>query len=50
MAFGDEAYEREAGDADAEVRLSTRVPARTLANPIARRPNISESHSETSEH
>ena len=30
--------------------LSTRVPARTLANPIARRPNISESHSETLEH
>ena len=27
--------------------ISTRVPARTLANPIARRPNISESHSET---
>ena len=30
--------------------LSTRVPARPLANPIARRPNISESHSETPEH
>ena len=27
--------------------ISTRVPARTLANPIARRLNISESHSET---
>ena len=27
--------------------ISTRVPARTLANPIARRPNIRESHSET---
>ena len=29
------------------VRFSTRVPAQTLANPIARRPNISESHSQT---
>ena len=29
---------------------ASRVPARTLANPIARRPNISESHSETPEH
>ena len=29
---------------------STRVPARTLANPIAIRPNISESHSDTPEH
>ena len=27
--------------------FSTRVPARALAHPIARRPNISESHSET---
>ena len=27
--------------------VSTRVPARTLANPMARRPSISESHSET---
>ena len=27
--------------------ISTRVPARTVANPIARRPNISESHRET---
>ena len=27
--------------------ISTRVPARTLANPTARRPNMSESHSET---
>ena len=27
--------------------ISTRVPARTLANPIARRPNMSESYSET---
>ena len=31
-------------------QASTRVPARTLANPIARRPNIGESHSETPEH
>ena len=29
---------------------STRVPARTLANPIARRPNTSESDGETPEH
>ena len=29
------------------ISISTRVPARPLANPIARRPNISESHSET---
>ena len=27
--------------------VSTRVPARALANPMAGRPNISESHSET---
>ena len=27
--------------------ISTRVPAQTLANPIARRPNFSEPHSET---
>ena len=34
----------------AALQVSTRVPAPTLANPIARRPNIGESHSETPEH
>ena len=30
--------------------VPARAPARTVANPIARRPNMSESHSETPEH
>ena len=33
--------------APAPALVLSRVPARTLANPIARRPNMSESHSET---
>ena len=40
-------YANGPGLVDSAHYVSTRVPALTLANPIARRPNISESHSET---
>ena len=39
--------QRAADAACTSTSISTRVPARTFANPIARRSNISESHSET---